>query len=178
MKTKFTFLTGDINWQTYGGKWVTPKLNNGDFDYWIVLEFINMHDATGEENGPKYHVSLAAVSPTQAGDNLQKAFECCGIEPDSDTAKNELCQVECLHSYGTTAHLWQQSGNNASKLMAEAKKQAQVCSGLFGFYMDEPKNKIGTTGWEAIKGDIDSGLARTIASGSPEGRILGKMYGV
>ena len=31
------FLTGDINWTEYGGKFVTKKLNNGDFDYWLVL---------------------------------------------------------------------------------------------------------------------------------------------
>jgi len=38
---RFKFLTGDVNWETYGGKWVSPKLNNGDFDYWLVLEFVN-----------------------------------------------------------------------------------------------------------------------------------------
>lgn len=44
--------------------------------------------------------------------------------------------------------------------------------------LEGPVNKIGTTGLEALRGDILGGLSRTIASGSTEGRILAKMYGV
>jgi len=60
----------------------------------------------------------------------------------------------------------------------QAKHEAQLANMLFGFYMDKAVNRIGTTGWEAIKGDLTAGLARTIASGSTEGNILAKMHGV
>jgi hypothetical protein len=33
MQNKFRFLTGDQNYLAYGAKWVSPKLNNGDFDH-------------------------------------------------------------------------------------------------------------------------------------------------
>lgn len=176
---KFTFLTGDVDWLTYGAKWVSPKLNNGEFDYWLVMELLNMDEACGRDNEgqSKYHVSLAAVSPEQAGEiNIGKAMESCG--PWLHLENANLCKVECLHGYGVSAPLWQQAGNNAHKLLKEARKQAQVASSLFGFFMDGPKNGIGTTGWEAIKGDLDSAMARTIESGSIEGRILAKMHGV
>lgn len=173
---RYTTLSGDVNWLEYGGKWVSPKLNNGEFDYWLVLELTNMHEATGEERGDKYVVELCAVSPTQAGDNLDKAFECCGI-PVGDAARdNEFAQVECLHSYGVRAVLVSRSGNNAHKLMREVKREP--VDGLFGFYMDRPENRIGSTGWELLRGDLDSALSRVIASGSPEGNILAKMHGV
>ena len=178
---KFTFLTGDVNWLEYGAKWVSPKLNNGDFDYWIVMDFNNMDEACGSDNKgqPKYHIDLSAVSPHEAGEqNIARAYDCCGVVGEAREQADSLCLVECLHSYGTKALLWQSSGNNAHKLLKEARKQAACASGLFGFYMDGAKNRIGTTGWEAIRGDINSGLARTIASGSTEGRILGKIYGV
>jgi hypothetical protein len=181
---KFAFLTGDVNWLNYGGKWISPKLNNGDFDYWIVMELINMDDACGRDNEgqAKYHVSLAAVSPSQAGEHLNRALDSCGIGPQHQGGVfvnvSEVMAVEALHSYGVSAPLWQSGGNNARKLLREASKQAQMTNMLFGFYMDAPKNKIGTTGWEAIKGDLDSALHRTIASGSTEGRILAKMYSV
>lgn len=177
---RFTFLTGDVNWLQYGAKWVSPKQNNGDFDYWLVIEFNNMDEACGRDNKgqPRYNVSLSAVSPAQAGQkNLDSAFECSGV-PEGDCRSNPIVQVECLHGYGIHAHLWQSSGSNAHSLLREARKQARAASSLFGFYMDGPKNKIGTTGWEAIKGDLDSALARTIASGSVEGRILAKMHGI
>jgi hypothetical protein len=181
---RFQWLTGDSNWLTYGGKWISPKLNNGDFDYWLVLEFLNMDEACGRDNEgqPRYNASLSAVSPHQAGEHLNKALDSCGIGPQHQNGAfvevTPVAAVEALHSYGVSAQLWNQSGSNARALLREARKQAQMANMLFGFYMDSPKNKIGTTGWEAIKGDLNSALSRTITSGSTEGRILGKMHGV
>lgn len=178
--TRFKFLTGDVNWLSYGGKWVSSKLNNGEFDYWLVMELINMDDACGRDNEghPTYIVSLSAVAPSEAGDKLKSAFECCGVDQSDECASNPLVQVECLHSYGVHTVLWQDNGNNARKLMRQARKEAQLANMLFGFYMDRAVNRIGTTGWEAIKGDLTAGLTRTIASGSTEGNILAKMHGV
>jgi len=31
---------------------------------------------------------------------------------------------------------------------------------FFGFMMDKPINRIGSTGWDFIKGDINAGLKR------------------
>ena len=179
---KFSFLTGDVSWKEYGVKWVSQKLNNGDWDYWLVIDFMNWEECTGELcQGMRYHVDISAVSPTAAGmENLTKALESCGLTFNETSSQegHDLVWVEALHSYGIKSHLWQQDGNNANKLMHEARQQAQVCEGMFGFYMDGPKNKIGTTGWEAISGDLHSGMARTILSGSTTGRILAKMHGV
>lgn len=177
---RFKFLSGDCNWLQYGAKWISNKLNNGEFDYWLVLELVNMDDACGRgnEGQPRYHVSLSAVSSDQAGpSNVKKAFDSCGWTGDEDFMCDAV-RVECLHGYGISALLWQSSGKNAHKLIKEARRQSQVATGLFGFYMDTPKNRIGTTGWEAIKGDLNSALARTIASGSTEGKILAKMHGI
>jgi len=78
---KFKFLTGDMNWQEYGGQFVSKRLSNGEFDYWIVLDFVNMHEATGDEDMPKYHVSVLAVSPDEAGeDKLRHAMQSWSIE--------------------------------------------------------------------------------------------------
>lgn len=177
---RFKFLTGDVNWMEYGGKWISNKQNNGDFDYWLVMEFINMDEACGRDNKgqPRYHVELSAVSPDQAGpENLKKAFECCGWTEEHQ--QNPIIQVEALSSYGVVAVVWSQAGSNAHKLLKEGRKAAQFQgSMLFGFSMDAPKNKIGTTGWEALRGDLDSALFRTIAGGSPTGRILAKMHGI
>lgn len=177
MKPQFQFLTGDVNWLEYGGKWHSQKLNNGEFDFWLVLELTNIHDATGEETGDKYYVSLSAVSPNEAGKaQVAKALESCGMEKADNLP--DLALVECLHSYGLHAVLVQRSGSNAHKLIREVKREAAMVNGLFGFYMDRPENRIGSTGWEMLRGDFNSALARTIASGSTEGRILAKMHGV
>lgn len=155
--TKFKFLTGDTNWLDYGSKWVSKKLNNGEFDYWLVIEILNMDDACGRDNEgkDKYNVSLSCVSPGEAGaENIAKAKECCGYE-DGTLTLTDIGLVEMLSSYGVAAHLWQADGNNAHKLLKEAKKEANIVSSFtFGFSMDKATNRVGTTGWQAIKGQL------------------------
>jgi hypothetical protein len=164
---RFTFLTGDMNWKQYGGKFVSAKQNNGEFDYWLVMEVINWDDATGETRDGLYNVSLYSVSPSEAGkDNLEKAFRCS--MPQSEDAKirsNPLVQVECLCDYGIKAQLWSENGNNLRKLMRQCREQAAIASGLYGFYMDRAENRIGSTGWELQRGDIDTALNRLSMKG-------------
>lgn len=177
-KMKFTQLSGDRDWMGYGAKFVSPRQNNGEFDYWLVIDFVNMDDACGRDNEgqAKYHVTVQCVAPSQvpAGD-IQRAAESCGWDGIVDSP---LTLVELLSSYGTHAVLWQSSGNNAHRLMRAARREAMTIAGLtFGFAMDRPVNRVGTTGWEAITGDIAAGIQRAVESGTTEGRVLGAMHG-
>lgn len=164
---RFTFLIGDRNWQTYGGKFVSAKQNSGEFDYWFVMDVLNWEDAVGEreakEVGATYCVSLYSVSPSEAGaDSLKSAFECYGMDSE-DLKADPLVQVEALVSYGTYAQLWSQNGNNLAKLMRQAREQARISSMLYGFYMDKPANRIGTSNWDMQRGNILAGLDRARA---------------
>ena len=147
----FKFLAGDVNWEEWGGKWISKKLNNGEFDYWLVIELVNMEEATGDTSGGKYMVTLSAVSPEQAKDHLEHAFETYG-QKYSPKASNEE-KVEVLHGYGVSASLWNDMGDDADDLIEKAKKEAEKSETLFGFYMDKPENRIGDTGWDFIRGD-------------------------
>ena len=160
---QFKFLTGDMNWQKYGGKFVSRKLSNGEFDYWLVMDVLNWEDVDSEavKTHGQYCVSLYSVSPSEAGqDGLKKAFNCCGFDGTEDFLTNPLVQIEALVSYGTYTPVWSASGNNLTKLMREARKQAKCVEGLYGFYMDRPVNRIGTSGWDAQRGNILAGLNR------------------
>jgi hypothetical protein len=157
MKPRFKFLTGDINWQQYGGTWLSQKLNNGEFDYWLAIRVINWEDSTGEKpDGNTYNVELLSVSPSEAGpENLKRAFECIGQEnSDESILDNPVCQCDALLSYGVYAHLWSADGKNINKLMREVRKQALVATSLYGFYMDRAQNRIGDNGWDFQRGQI------------------------
>lgn len=161
---RFKFLSGDVNWKDYGGKWISKKLNNGDFDYYLVIELINARDAIGDKYPHKYMMILSSVSPSEGKEHLEQAYECMGLNEgnykkeylDSDEAK-----VEALHSYGISAKLWDDEGDNCKKLLKEAHNQAETSSIFFGFMMDKRQNLIGDTGWDFIKGDIGKALRRT-----------------
>jgi hypothetical protein len=154
---RFKFLTGDSDYTTYGGKWISNVQNNGEFDYYFVIELINWRESVGERDAPKekYNVSLSVVSPQQAGEqNIKTAFECGGLDNEMlSNAQSPLAeiQVEALHAYAGGVPIWSANGNNFAVLMKQAHEEAGNASCLFGFYLDKIVNGIGETGWERLK---------------------------
>jgi hypothetical protein len=167
---EFEFLVGDINWRDFWGKWISQKYNNGDWDYWIVIEINNVEEL-GRESDCTHIVFVSSVSPEAAGKkNIEMALGCCGIDLEKhlDEDRNVILDqisdemiVEALHTYGISALLWSDEGNDPDELLQAAKEQATAASSLFGFYMDGPKNRLGHTGWDFIRGDlsIDTAMA-------------------
>ena len=176
---QFRFLTGDINWLAYGGTWISKKLNNGEFDYYLAIRFTNWLEDTGETlpDGERYHVELLSVSPSEAGEeSLARAFACCGMDGEDENSqrirKMPLAQVDALLSYGIYAHLKEFQGNNSRKLLRAARAEAQTANMLYGFYMDRIQNRIGDTGWEFQQGKLGSHLAELA---TPEATTIRKM---
>jgi hypothetical protein len=162
---KFKFLTGDINWQTYGGKFISKKLNNSEFDYWLILEVINLKEACGEDEPLTYNVSVSAIAPSQLSDTIiDNAFSSCGW--DNDLNKDDFIKkyditglVEVISDYTGGAVIYQESGNNLSKLLKEAHKEAYIMGDfMFDFAMDKVQNQIGSSGWDILQGNILAGL--------------------
>ena len=152
IKTKF--LTGDVNWKEYGGKFVTKKFNNGEFDYYLVIDFINMHDATGDTEQDKYQIIIGAVKPKHSKEKMKDVLSAFGLEDENPDDLTELQKVMYVYEYGLSASLYNISGNNAEKLLKEARKELQNIPSFFGFYMDKQMNAIGNTGWDFIDGNI------------------------
>jgi len=153
---RFFWLSGDVNYRQYGGTWISQKLNNGEFNYYFMLELINWWD-TVDEDQPQYLVTLSAVSPEQARkENIEAAKNCCGFK----TIIDDKQLVYALYAYGISVPVITKRGSNYKKLLKEVKQKAQFVESLFGFYMDRPVNAIGTTGWELLQGDLTSAMNR------------------
>jgi len=148
----FKFLTGDMDWQEYGGKFISKKLNNGDWDYWLVLEVCNLSQY-GNDFENTYMVNLHAVAPDSVNvEEIKSACECIGFEYKKDMPTRYI--VEALESYGIFAQLFSVQGNNIRELMKQAREEAKIIKTLFGFYMDRKSNMIGNDGWDFISGNI------------------------
>lgn len=126
-----------------------------DWPYWLVIEVTDVEGAAGEAERKKlgkYIVNLSAVAPAAVPEKeMKSAKESCGWEnmPDTDEAV-----VEMLHSYGTRAMIWEDSGNNLSVLMKKAHDEANTMGDMFfGFAMDKTANALGATGWDFIAGN-------------------------
>jgi hypothetical protein len=135
-------------------KWISPRFNNGDWNYYLVLTLTDWKEATGDNSVKKWWVTIEAISPTAAGTKqVKKALDSMGW--DMNKKPDTELKVLALAEYGIQATLFSKGGNNKKVLLAEAKKEASLIESFtFGFSMDKPENRIGNTGWDFIRGVI------------------------
>lgn len=134
---QWQFLSGDLNWQKDGGKFVSNKLNNGTFDYWLVVEMT------------QGFAIISAVSPDSVPrETLDSALRMSGLDAEAAT---ELQKVDALSDYGACVSLWNDSGFMGTRLLQKAYKQAAHIQANFDRYMDYAVNAIGQNGWGAIR---------------------------
>lgn len=155
--------------------WFSRWIDRGDFPFLfaIKLEYLEDHGEEIVKSLGKYIVSVRAVSPAAAGEeNVKQALRSCGWEgmPDSQEAIAEV-----LLDYGTYATLGEFHGNNVKSLLKQARECLRESDMFFGFKMDRAQNRIGSTGWDFIRGDILAGLA---TCQTPESAIMRKMHGM
>lgn len=183
VKPIFKFLTGDVDMLTYGGKLISQRMCNGEFYFWLVAEIIPWEEhGCKEEIGATYGVEVKVVSPSEAGEKgWKEAVDSCGWT-EEDLAKMPLddpaFRVQILSDYGIGAIVWQENGNNIKKLWRKMHKDLAMMGITFGFDMDRNQNKIGSSGWDMLKGDVLAGLYRYSESDSDEKKLTRKMYGL
>lgn len=134
--------------------YVSQKLNNGDFEYFLVLEVLDLREACDERG---YVVSIHAVSEQKLGeDEVNRLLS----DYDQTEIIDEQTKAAMLAIEGYSAVLFCEKVFNKRKAVKLGKEQAEAIHVLFGFYMDQPLNLVGSTGWDFIRGDIMGGLSR------------------
>ncbi len=129
---------------------------------------------------PRYGASIVCVNPKMAGKKGVKAMlESMGLDEEweeevweqldlgakavREGKRNGLEQM--LIEYGTCATYFETSGNSKSDVTRKVLQQLKAFTVVAGFYLDAPQNRIGSSGWEFMKGDIMAGLDRMGSSG-------------
>ncbi len=166
----FRFLTGDVNWVDYGGKWYRKVADTR----YHVIDLTNMWDATGDESSPKYNVSMLEVDITSP--QLKNAMS--GY--DEDLQDNELVKVDALATYGAGAPLWTEYGSNYKKLLAEARSESRSLNDpeKYEAAMSRPVNALGSTAREYAAGDIHSAITRGVERGEANAKLMAKLEGM
>jgi hypothetical protein len=160
----FKWLTGDVNFTDYGGKWIR-KVGSADSRRYHILSLENWVELVGEreasEVGATYCVDLSEVDldAIALSGSLESALRSCGMTLDqfgavtcgghtiADPQHAELALAEACHSYGCKAPLWDANGNNYRKLMREARAFSRSLddSDRHSEAMERPVNAIGTS---------------------------------
>lgn len=157
-------------------KWISQALNKGDFDFAFVIALMPVRAHVGEreaaEIGAKFWVTLHVVSPDRYS---EKEAALKSMSEDRKWAELSWTEkVLFIHEYAGGAQLLTDKGNNEAKLVKLARDKAvQSMAFTFGFDMDKAQNKIGSTGWDFVRGDILAGLNK--GEDTPEKQIMKKM---
>ncbi len=147
-----------------------------------VIKFTDFVDACGEDEakeiGAKYGVDLKEID---LDITPQKDIDCATSGYGEEQEFNDYALVECLVDYGYGAPLFDDIGNNRSKLMRSARKESLTMENDHEAYeqaMDKPVNAIGSTAREYGQGDITSAMTRGVCADDPEAKLMAKIHGV
>lgn len=188
----FDFLTGDMDWEEYGGSWYRKV----DHRFHVVKIF-DWREAVGEDEASEidgtHHIELVEVD-TNDEDRIKPALECCGYYADEDgnivcdsgdmlaELKDEdtwrLIVCEAMVSYGSFANIHDYSGSDLDKMFATMLAESNQMVDNPGAYerrMNRPVNAIGSTAREMQRGDINSALLRGLASGDERAELMVRM---
>ena len=140
----FRWLSGDVNWVNYGGKWYkrvevsrfVDRIWKVRLNSYHIIEFINFEDATGELYYGKYpytiEVSYIDLAFTPWHSQIGSALKCVGEEkyiPNLISGKAEMMFksdlpiLEAVHCYMGGDRVWNDYGKNAYELLESAKAQ-------------------------------------------------------
>jgi len=156
------FLTGDVNWEEYGGKFVLRVAKRRFF----IIDVLNWYETVGEDEATcEFNVSLDECDVSVLSEkNKEDLLSSCGWEGADRT--DPLVWAEMMHSYGMKAPLWGEDGDDIEELMEEAKSAAAELlddPSLHAEYLQTPVNAIGSTAMEFMKGDLTSAMDRALA---------------
>jgi hypothetical protein len=158
---RFKWLSGDIDFSTYGGKWISKQLDAGLFNYWLVMELLNLEDLGCRDEGDgMYEVSLQAVSlDLLSTDKLEELVDNFGQEwfQDHFQSLDEKTQLEIMvdeaSTYGYGANIWAENGNNFTKLMKDMRARADHIAEYPWAYIGDITNGFGANGFDMMRGE-------------------------
>lgn len=128
--------------------------NNGDFDYKMVVDVVNMEEACGDTSKGNWMVNLSVAKTPNALKKNKKTKE--KLNDIANCFSMKVSELTCsdIASYGLRVTTKTIMGNNLEKMIKKVKKEAELVNMLFGFYMDKRQNAIGNTGWDFLDGNI------------------------
>jgi hypothetical protein len=165
----------DANWLDYGGTWYR-HVTGRRFHF---ISILNWADTCGEreaaEVGSTYCVDLAEVDLDEIPESeIRSSLASCGCEEENPS---DLVRAGCCHDSGSKAPLSSVNGNNAWRLIREAKAESRALDDprKHDTAMERTVNKLGSTAAEYMSGDLSSALWRGVYANDPTAMLMLKI---
>lgn len=144
---------------------LSGQFNTGELTYYFLMRI----DDTSEYCGAgcdmkKYAGTLYVVSPDYAGVRaIRTAMHAWGEAFDTTDRANEPVRdavLECMADYGCAAPIVSYASNSKADVHRVLAREARACRSMFGFYLDRQVNACGDSGWDWMRGRINTRFAR------------------
>jgi hypothetical protein len=113
----FHFLSGDVNFRDYGGKWI--KADGSDY---YIIELLAQTEYGWDPEDGKYLVILTAIDVANASpDIVRRALDTAGWA--SDIPIDEFMIAEALSEYGAGDIIWNTFTNNYREALTAATRR-------------------------------------------------------
>lgn len=125
---------------------------------WLFVRVMYMEE---HERNPRYrfHGEICAANIGMAGKKGWKAV-CGSLGMDPEEPIEPLWKAKELVSSGMCATLFQGDSNSKVDLVQKLNRALQGVHLTGSFQLDAPQNRIGSSGWDFMRGDILAGMER------------------
>ena len=184
------FLTGDVNWEEYGGAWCKRGSGGPDGRWWVVR---SENRAEWGDGATGYYCALLLIDPEAASKSgaLEAALDSCGWHIDTSTADIvntydgtvvapfdhttntwSMVLVHALLGCGTYATMDEVSTHLVGSRWPEKLRRQMIRAGeelmandlAVAKQLKSTANKVGATWADMLAGDSLAGLRRTSAA--------------
>jgi len=143
MTIKFSSLPKQPYQSEHENRWISQKLTEGEFNYYLVLEIISL------KYNPGYMVGLSIVSPDQLKkynpDIVQKKW-------NKNIFSDEIKLAEALYFAGIHVIIISQYGLHRQKLLEMVQEKIPTAIESVNYYMNQIVDTVDITGWELLSG--------------------------
>lgn len=153
----FRFLSGDYNWERFGGRFVTRRIRHRNADYYLVLDFRVISHSCAD----RYAALLSVVSPTLflwSRHALQSKSDAVII----NNYQHALAMmsgdetVDFIYTRFGGAFVWEGEGGCRRALFRQARLQANDFALRIDELLSQAQGHHGLTGYDIIQGVLKS----------------------
>lgn len=142
-------------------------------DYWLDVSLVDLDQILAE---------TVESARREVFDSIRGAYGISAMADDSllPIPITDIAIAHQLQMNGSRAPMYDGRGNSRRKLIAEGRREARALAGdpyALTRRMNKPVNQVGATAAEFMVNDLGSAVARGIANGDPQAKLIAIIQG-
>jgi hypothetical protein len=163
-------------------KKISRRLFSGEFFFWLLYEIWEAEENDSYTGARVWRIDVCLIAPEKISrEEWESNVKCVGGERWLEQPVTGEIMAEVIHDAGgARAPLFNTQSTSKRNALYRAKRLLETAMSNLRVTLDRPVNRIGTTGWEALEGNIMAGLTRPAATPEQEraNKLMRKLSGI